>query len=172
VKIFLHISKALIPILFLASIILPTSAQARPGTRPPSPSESTTQVKGAFIIIINDLVIVDDTGNLVTHEVKADAKLNIQAKVVGKIRIGEKGYWNFKRGQTVNFVKSVMFITNETRVPVTIEVLGDLLDEQEETISLPILIKGENDKTGKRYDLRVDAAMMAGKLFRAPRALP
>lgn len=166
-KIFFNSTKILIPILLLTSIILPDPAQARPGTRPPTPSEFTTQVNGAFIIIINDLVKVDDKGNLITHEVKGDAKLNIQAKVAGKIRIGDKGYWYFKRGQTINFLKSKMFLTNEITAPVTIEVLRDLLDEQEETNSLPILIKGENDKTGKRYDLRVDAAMMAGKLFRA-----
>ncbi len=166
-KKFLIDARSLMSVLLLANLLLPSSALARPGTRPPDPSEFTTKVKGAFIIIINDLVTIDDKGNLVTHEVKADAKLNIQAKVAGTIRIGEKGYWNFKRGQTVDFLKSIMFITNENRVPVMIEVLGDLLDEQEETNALPILIRGENDKKGKRYDLRVDAAMMAGKLFRA-----
>jgi len=166
VKIFFNSEKFLIPILLFAIIILPGKAQARPGMRPPPPSEFTTQVNGAFIIIINDLVIVDDKGNLITHEVKADSKLNIQAKVAGNIRVGEKGYWYFKRGQTVSFLKSRMFLTNEITVPVTIEVLDDLLDEQEESQILPVLVKGENDKTGKRFDLRVDGGMMAGKLFR------
>ena len=162
----INISNFLISILLFANIISPGPAWARPGTRPATPSEFTTRVNGAFIIIINDLVKVDDKGNLITHEVKADSKLNIQAKVAGKIRVGDKGYWYFKRGQTIDFLKSVMFLTNEITVPVTIEVLGDLLDEQEETQSLPILIKGENDKIGKRFDLRVDSGMMAGKLFR------
>jgi len=166
VRISFNSAKFLIPILFFANIILPGSVQARPGMRPPTPSEFTTQVKGAFIIIINDLVTVNDKGNLIAHEVKADSKLNIQAKVVGKIRVGDKGYWYFKRGQTVSFLKSRIFLTNEITVPVTIEVLGDLLNEQEESQILPILIKGENDKTGKRFDLRVDGGMMAGKLFR------
>lgn len=156
-----------ITFLLWANIFLPGSVRARPGVRPPTHSESTTQVNGAFIIIVNDLVKVTDEGNLVIHEVKGDAKLNIQAKVAGRIRIGSKGYWNFKRGQTIRFLKSVMYLTSEITVPVTIEVLGNLLDEHEESNSLPLLIKGKNDKKGMRYDLRVDAAMMAGKLFRA-----
>lgn len=123
------------------------------------------EAKG-FVIIINDLVTVNKEGLLVDHETKQDAEMNIQSQVSGTVKKGEDGFWYFRKSQTIEFLNPVMFLTNSIRVPLTIEVLLDELDETEETRDLPVQIKGANDKTGKRYHVRINAGMLAGVLLK------
>ncbi|MFQ5588232.1 MAG: hypothetical protein ACE5F7_05270 [Nitrospiria bacterium] len=140
------------------SLTAPIPGQAQSGT---------VHYDGAFLIIINDLIIVDDQGKVSPYETKQDANLNIQAKIKGVVRADEKGTWHFKQGQTIQFLTSKMYLTNEITVPVTLEVLVNELDKQEETIDLPVLIKGKNDTAGHRFKMRINGNMLAGKLLKS-----
>jgi len=122
--------------------------------------ENTREVQGV-IIIINDLVIVNADGVLVEHKTKPDSNLNVQAKISGNVRVRDDGYWIYKKGQQLEFLSAKMYLTNEMTVPLTVEVLTNELSE-EETLKLPILIKGKNDTIGKRFNIQVNGSMMAG----------
>lgn len=122
--------------------------------------EKTSKVQGV-IIIINDLMISNDKGMMVPHLTERDSNLNVQAKIEGNVRIREDGYWIYKKGQEVAFLSAKMYLTDDITVPVTVKVLSDELTE-EETMELPILIKGENDTVGKKYKMQINGGMMAG----------
>lgn len=127
------------------------------------PVENTTKVQGV-IIIINDLVIVNEDGLLITHKTKRDSNLNVQAKISGAVRVRDDGYWIYKKGQALEFISAKMYLTNDITVPVTVKVLTEELNEKE-TLELPVLIKGENDTVGKRFNMQVNGNMMAGILL-------
>jgi len=141
--------------MFILSIVMISSSALAE-----TPVDHTTKVQG-FIIIINDLITVNDKGMLITHKTKRDADLNVQAKISGNVRVRDDGYWIYKKGQDLEFISAKMYLTNEITVPVTVKVLTNELNE-EESINLPILIKGKNDVVGKRFNMQVNGNMMAG----------
>ncbi len=122
--------------------------------------------EGAFVILINDLITVDEKGKVITHVTERDANLNIQAQVKGTIRADENGMWHFKKGQSITFPGAKLFLTNKVTAPVTLEVLTDELDPETETQDLPVLIKGEHDPVGQRFNIRINGNMLAGILLK------
>ena len=126
--------------------------------------DGTTTIKGV-IIIINDLIIVDNMGTVAAHVMKPDnSDLNVQTNVNGRVRVRKDGYWIFDKMSQIEFLDAKMYLTDEKTVPVTVEVFLNELGETE-TLNLPILIKGENDKVGTRLIMQVNGSMMAGILL-------
>jgi len=153
---------AFLPVFVLGLVLSPIFAVAE---------ENGPQVSSVhgFVIIINDLVTVDEKGRLQPHETKRDAELNIQAQVSGNVRVGEDGFWYFKQGQAIEFLKSVMYISNSKTVPLSLEVRPGALKEGEEVKDLPVLIKGSKDEQGAPFKIRINSGMMAGVLLKAER---
>jgi len=154
VKVFLKSSWVLFMVFILSIIVVPSSTFAEK-------SDGDTRKVEGVIIIINDLIIANEKGLLVTHETKRDSNLNVQAEIRGNVRVRDDGYWIYKKGLELEFISAKMYLTDEITVPVTVKVLTDELNE-EETMELPILIKGENDTVGKRLQMQINGGMMAG----------
>ncbi len=153
----LKIQKTMFILLAFIVVALPRISQAE---------SRLVDYDGAFVILINDLITVNDQGVIVTHVTKQDASLNIQAKIKGTVRADKTGLWHFKKGQIVTFPSAKMYLTNDITTPVTLEVLTDELDEKTETQHLPVLIKGVHDPVGQRFHIRINGNMLAGVLVK------